>query len=918
MVEVTYRGGNMDGITSNAASEATLQKLVAAMGKSGGGAKDLHGAASKKTAAELKKMAAATKGATEARKGDTDATKDHTKQVDKSTSSLKKLSRAAGSMFGSITGAAGGLAGSLLEGKMGLSDYTSHVTGLIGQIPGLGIIGPPLQALVSAIDQNIESTRALNQVGGDLGEGLFGAQLAAAEARMSLDSFTSLMGDQSQNLSASFGGASKGMKEFATMMGGVKKMDKQFAALGYTVDEQAEFTAEYIELQRSQGLWDSRQQRKNIKGAQDYLLQLDQLTKITGMSRKQAAAELKAQADDKRLTAILHNMDEGTKANLQAALSQVQGLSPELGDAMKEMVATGGVPISDMGKSMLLLNPKLAEMSKGLADGSVSQTEFADEIKRTKEMAVERMKTEGKMMSAAAALGNPIYDAVFAFGKVAEVGGTLTEAQEAQAKQIADEQKQVMNFQQTITDLRNTIMTELINSGVFDQVVLALGNLTTWMADPEKGGGKIKAVLGDISTAISTFLTDIQSMDLKSLFTKYISVPLEALGISVPTWVSDMIFGKEANAEVEASKAKVKELQTLVDEAKAAGKSYIEYADGTQVALADVEKEIAATKAKIDKEEAGGGGWWSTLIDNIGLIGTVVGGTLAAGGVAYLAVKGFSLLLSAFGTGPVALGAAVLVGLFVGTGYAIKLAGEGINYAGDGVKKVSDALNEMSQIKDVANLKEVGGVMGEVADSLMQFAVGGAIMKLVGTGGLTQLATAISEFNTIDGTKLKQVGPGIAALYEGTSKFTGDGAWEGFSKWVGSLFGGSSNDFEKMAEGIKHFEGIDGSKLAALGGGLGGIAEFVGAINAAEKLGDQVEAIEALVSVMADYRKQYNKMSSDMQASFNLAVNNSGKETVEALNQLNTVIKQLVYEQQTSNEIGKKIVGAVNEGGAIG
>ena len=90
MVEVTYRGGNMDGITSNAASEATLQKLLAAMGKSGGGAKDLHGAASKKTAAELKKMAAATKGATEARKGDTDATKDHTKQVDK-TSSTHKL-----------------------------------------------------------------------------------------------------------------------------------------------------------------------------------------------------------------------------------------------------------------------------------------------------------------------------------------------------------------------------------------------------------------------------------------------------------------------------------------------------------------------------------------------------------------------------------------------------------------------------------------------------------------------------------------------------------------------------------------------------------------------------------------------------------------------------------------------------------
>ena len=39
MVDVTYRGGGMDGVTSNAASEATLQRLVALMekGSKGGG-----------------------------------------------------------------------------------------------------------------------------------------------------------------------------------------------------------------------------------------------------------------------------------------------------------------------------------------------------------------------------------------------------------------------------------------------------------------------------------------------------------------------------------------------------------------------------------------------------------------------------------------------------------------------------------------------------------------------------------------------------------------------------------------------------------------------------------------------------------------------------------------------------------------
>ena len=37
MVEVNYRGGGMDGVTSNAASEATLLRLLSAIEKGGGG-----------------------------------------------------------------------------------------------------------------------------------------------------------------------------------------------------------------------------------------------------------------------------------------------------------------------------------------------------------------------------------------------------------------------------------------------------------------------------------------------------------------------------------------------------------------------------------------------------------------------------------------------------------------------------------------------------------------------------------------------------------------------------------------------------------------------------------------------------------------------------------------------------------------
>jgi len=918
MPQVTIRHEG-DVSYSDAASEATLEKLLSKMGgKGGGGAQGLYNDAQKKGAAELKKLSKKQKEHSEQVGVDSDATKDHTKAVDKSTSALSKFWAASKKGFGGLSSAVGGTIGGLLKGETNLANYSAGITGLINDIPVVGtMIGEPMQALISAIDQNIDSTRQLNQVGGDLGEGLFGAQLAAAEARMSLESFTALMGDQSKNLSASFGGATTGMKQFSSLMKGVKTMDKQFAALGYTVDEQAEFTAEYIELQRSQGLFSARQERKNIKGAQDYLLQLDQLTKITGLSRKEAAAALKKQADDKRLTAILHNMDEGTKAQLQAALAQVEGLSPEMGDAMKEMVATGGVPISDMGKSMMLLNPKLGEMAKGLKDGTVDQADFADEIKRTKAMAIERMKTEGDMMSAAAALGNPIYDAIFAFAKVGEVGGKLTEAQKAQAEAMKDPAKQVMNFQQVIVDLRNTIMKQLIESKIFDKVVAAVGTVVDWFGS-EEGMKKVEGIIKSVTDGISGFMDKLANLDYAALWETYVKVPLENLKGLVPNWIKDMIFGKEENAEVEQSKAKVKELQTLVDEAKAAGASFVTYADGTKVALADVEKEIAATKKKIEKDEAGGGGWWQLLIDNIGKLGIIAGTTLAVGGVAYAAIMGFSLLLKLFGTGPTALGAAVLVGILVGTGAAITLAGKGIDLAGDGVQKVADALKNMSEIKDVANLKEISGIMGSMAGALAKFAVGGVIAKLMGEGTLEKLAGSLKAFEDVNASKLAQVGPGIAALYEGTSKFTGEGAWQGFSKWVGSLFGGSSNDFEKMAQGIKHFEGIDGTKLASLGSGLSGIAEFIAAISAETDLKKQVKAIEDLVDVMKDYRKQYDKMSGDMQSSFNMAVSNSGKGTIEALNELNTVIKQLVDEQRTSNEIGKKIVASVNDAGTIG
>ena len=97
MAEVTYRGGQMDGVTSNAASEATLQRLIQLMekGGSGGGAatQKMANAVQKEGIALDKKDNTATKDGTEATENQTKATTTLTQKTKNFAKSLKKLAK---------------------------------------------------------------------------------------------------------------------------------------------------------------------------------------------------------------------------------------------------------------------------------------------------------------------------------------------------------------------------------------------------------------------------------------------------------------------------------------------------------------------------------------------------------------------------------------------------------------------------------------------------------------------------------------------------------------------------------------------------------------------------------------------------------------------------------------------------------
>ena len=133
MVEVTYRGGNMDGITSNAASEATLELLVKAMSAKGGGsgAQGLYNKAQKTGTAEMKKMAKAQKEATAGKQAETKEVKKVTKELGFFKKGLNTALTAMNNAFAGIGGAAGGMVKEVFGAGTNLSDFSQHLTGCL-------------------------------------------------------------------------------------------------------------------------------------------------------------------------------------------------------------------------------------------------------------------------------------------------------------------------------------------------------------------------------------------------------------------------------------------------------------------------------------------------------------------------------------------------------------------------------------------------------------------------------------------------------------------------------------------------------------------------------------------------------------------------------------------------------------------
>lgn len=254
------------------------------------------------------------------------------------------------------------------------AEKISYYSGAFKDAP---LVGGIIDGLGKSLDFNIDTFRVLSSVGADFGRDLIALRLAAREATLPLREFTDLVGTESQVLTGLFGSVNQGATQLALLARGVRdNVIPQFSGLGLTTENYLDFLGTFLEVQRTQGRRQFQNQNEVNQAIADYTIVLDRVTKLTGIQRDELNKQVRAQRQDAIFQNFLRGLEPARAAELQTFTAGLQSINPALGDAVKNILATG-FPLGEFESTLVGTADGLLDNILALREGSMSVGDFA-------------------------------------------------------------------------------------------------------------------------------------------------------------------------------------------------------------------------------------------------------------------------------------------------------------------------------------------------------------------------------------------------------------------------------------------------------------------------------------------------------------------------------------------------------------
>jgi hypothetical protein len=249
----------------------------------------------------------------------------------------------------------------------------------------LGVLTQQTDALTTSFTQ-------LSQIGALGAKGLSGLNENFQKSGMTLEGYSRTVAANAGALGRFAGTVGKGADAFADITGQVVAADKEFDKLrliGYNADSMGEATAAYVGRMAQLGLTQNKTNADLAKGARDYMFQLDELSRVTGMSRKQIEDQQAASRNESQFRATLDDLVAQGKVKeaqqleaLSTTLSQFK--DPALAKGVRDL-ASGNTTSVEAQKVFKSSGSRAAEIMDRLTNGQIdaltAQNELRDAMK---------------------------------------------------------------------------------------------------------------------------------------------------------------------------------------------------------------------------------------------------------------------------------------------------------------------------------------------------------------------------------------------------------------------------------------------------------------------------------------------------------------------------------------------------------
>jgi hypothetical protein len=404
------------------------------------------------------------------------------------------------------------------------STATPKVSDFTNALSGIPIIGPIIGSLGNAMQGQIDKFRELSQVGADFGGGIDQVRSEAARAGMSLETFSTAITANSKDLALLGGNATAGAKVFAEVNKSLQgPFQKSLARLGFSMEETADYTVGYLAQQTRLGLAQRMTQQQLNKGSQDYLLELDKLARVHGMSRKEAQAALDAQVQDKRFKLFYAQM--GAMGNeTKSFMAGLQSADKDFADGMADLIMNNGVPsaTNEMAKEIARTQPELSALAQRLREGTISQEDANKIIRKSATAASQLQQSQGVNNAMFLNLTGTIGLADASMVSLQNHGLKAAQASDAQADAMKNTAKNQADLDKQLLDTRNSLMNQLTPTFQFLTNVITtniegIKKFVTALAD---GMNKFTAMVGEKGwgAAIGHVLGEAIKSALSALF----------------------------------------------------------------------------------------------------------------------------------------------------------------------------------------------------------------------------------------------------------------------------------------------------------------------------------------------------------------------------------------------------------------